>query len=247
MEPGLWIGYWYQVFVACLNWIIELYPIPTVIIGVLITGATVTGFMFIGKRDEARNIVLAFAFGLAACCVTFAGLVIVWGPYLHLQQREKELTDAAKIEYGTMETSKNNQIKTLNDTVVALQEGQAVLQGVIQGLEKEKPSVLHERDRLCENKVAYKLTPQPLPGRPFGQLITISKPRTPLYEIRIISNTRIFIDLHDAITGSGGGSLTSDYMEPISEISFRDGIKDEYTFPIHAEAPFSIKCVARVS
>jgi hypothetical protein len=43
MEAGLWIVYWYQVFLICFQWIIELYPIATLIIGALITGATVVG------------------------------------------------------------------------------------------------------------------------------------------------------------------------------------------------------------
>jgi hypothetical protein len=108
-------------------------------------------------------------------------------------------------------------------------------------------SVKPERDRLCENKLAYNIRPQPLPKKPFNQLLTIRKPRTVVYRIRIITSSDIQIPLVAPITSYSQGPVTSDHKEPISEISFRGGIQEEYAFPIDAEEPFSIKCIGRVS
>src|SRR5712692_1098851 len=248
MEPELsWITYWKQVFFTCFNWILEYYPIQTLAIGVVITVATVIGFRFIGQHAEARNIILASAFWLVACSVIFLLMFVSVGPYLHLQQREKEIKSAAKVEYDAMEKSKNDQIKILNDTVVALQEGQSVLQSAIQALEKDKSSVSHERDRLCEKKVAYKVTPNPLPDKLHNQRIIISKPRTALHKLRIISSAAIHIQLNSGIGSVYSGRETTDYLEPITEIDFPGGITDEYAIDIVSSEHVSIKCIGRVT
>lgn len=137
MEFLLWLAYWREVLVTCFNWTMEFYPIPTLIIGVLITGATVMGFIFIGKREEAHNIVLTFIFGLAACVLVFLGLVLVWGPYIHLQQHERDLEGKFKAQYEIVEQSKSNDIKALNETMASLRGDMVRLQEKLHGAQHD--------------------------------------------------------------------------------------------------------------
>lgn len=140
MEP--WITYWYQVLTACIDWVIVYYPIPTIFFGIIVTGAMVIGFWSRGQKAEASSIVWGFLFGLIACFVSFVVLFLSYGPYLHLQKREKELQDAAAIKYSTMETSKNSQIKTLNDVVAVLSESPKTLQDKEQIAKENREKVI---------------------------------------------------------------------------------------------------------
>lgn len=105
----------------------------------------------------------------------------------------------------------------------------------------------HARDKLCEQRVAYRVTPNPLPDKPYNQRMTISKPHTVLYKFRIISSSLISVPLggDSRITSYSSGAETAEY-EPISEISVASGVRDEFTFPIDSSEPFLIKCVGRV-
>jgi hypothetical protein len=129
MEQELsWITYWYQVSITSIDWVLVYYPIQTIIFGVVVTVAMVIGFVLRGQKAEAGNILWGSFFGLVACCASFIILVLCFGPYLHLQQREKEIKSAAKVQYDAMEKSKNDQIKILNDTVAVLGGSQKTLQ-----------------------------------------------------------------------------------------------------------------------
>ncbi|UVT14609.1 MAG: hypothetical protein H8K04_12205 [Nitrospira sp.] len=150
MEGLSWIGYWHQVIVACFYWAIELYPFPTLMFGVFITLITAIGFIFVGKHKEARNVVLAFCFGLAVCALAILGVALTWGPYIHLQQREHELKILARSDYATLEISKHNEMRALNETLASLRGENACLRDKLDGANNAKPLITHDRKRSCD-------------------------------------------------------------------------------------------------
>jgi hypothetical protein len=211
--------------------------------------------MFIGKHDEARNIVLAFAFGLAACCVTFVVLVLAWGPYLHLQKREKELQDAAKVHYSTMETSKNNQIKTLNDTVVVLQDGQSGLREMINALEKEKSSKANKAalaKKCFYNQLDFTQAPTlvRIPPKDQETLLFANHIKLRIHlgpsetgRIKVFSDANFngFAEPSDVIKVGPTGGTDAEY-----EIYPRVKPRTSITITIYGPTPFNLVCIDRL-
>lgn len=265
MESELsWITYWYQVCLTCIDWVFVYYPIQTILFGLIITGAMVIGFWYRGQQAEAKSILWGFTFGLIACCVSFIVLVLFYGPYLHLQQREKELKGAAKVEYETMEKSKNDQIKTLNDTVAVLGRSQKTLQDKEQMAKDMKAQIEQIEKEKREKRIAKRCFHSPLA---FTQtrLENFQTPSTLNYEyakeilikpfsFSVPTTVRIHVDggvswFHttprdkefERFNGGVGGL---DYVEvPVSSKVLEE---KHWSITLYGEKPFDVICIDKL-
>lgn len=248
-----WITYWYQVLVTCLFWVFEYYPVPTIIVAVLLTGATVIGFFILGQSAEVRNILWGSLFGLVACFVMFLIMVITVGPYLHLQQREKAVTGAAKVEYETMEKSKNDQIKTLNDTVAVLSGSQKTLLEKEQMAKENREKVIaklcfHSPLAFTQARLENFQTPSTL-NFEYAKEILI-KP----FSFSGPTTVRIHVDggvswFHTTPRDKeferfNGGVAGHDYVEvPISSKVLGEG---HWSIKLYGEKPFDVICIDKL-
>jgi low affinity Fe/Cu permease len=105
-----WKTYWWDVTAASFNLAVDIWPIPTVIWGVVIVAITSLVFRKLGRLDEAKNIAIAFAVSLAVTIVTFVLFVLVIGPFLHSKGLAPALT-----ELETLRTEKRNLATTIED------------------------------------------------------------------------------------------------------------------------------------
>ena len=247
-----WITYWYQVLATCLFWVLEYHPIPTIIIGALITSATVIGFYLRGQSAEVRTIFAILwgsLFGLVACCAMFLILVVTVGPHLHLQQREKEVKGAAKIEYETMEKSKNDQIKTLNNTVAILRESQETLQGLDQmakDMKAEKEKVNREKRiaKLCSYEPS-RFQQKPVPSSERASSMLYSKQ----LDIWLKKGTKMFKVYTDTpIVGEVKpeglvGITTREYAYIEYQLKSSAPRKNPFTITIFNTGPFEVLCI----
>lgn len=259
-----WITYWYQVLATCLFWVLEYYPIPTIIVGALITGATVIGFYFRGQSAEVRTILWGSLFGLVGCFVIFLILVVSVGPYLHLQQREKEITSAAKVAYETMEKSKNDQIKILNDTVVGLSGSQKALQDKEQ-MAKNLREQIDQRAKENREKVIAKLCFHSPLAFTQTRLENFHVPSTLRYEyakeIRMkpfsfsgATTVRIHVDggvswFHTTPRDKeferfNGGIAGGDYVEVPVSSEVLEG--KHWSITLYGQKPFDVICIDRL-
>lgn len=256
MDPQLsWITYWYQVLTTCLFWVLEYYLIPTVIVGALITGATVIGFYLRGQSAEVRTIFAILwgsLFGLVACCAMFLILVVTVGPYLHLQQREKEVKGAAKIEYETMEQSKNDQIKTLNNTVAILRGSQETVRGIDQmakDMEAQKEKVKTEKRiaKLCFYEPS-RFQQKPVPSSERASSMLYRKQ----VDIWLKKGTEMFKVYTDTpIVGEVKpeglvGITTREYAYIEYQLKSSAPRKNPFTISIFNTGPFEVLCIDQV-
>lgn len=240
MEEQPFLQYLGQVFLASLNWILSIYPGPAIFFTVFVTFWIGMRHWFRGDKAEVSKALLNLKFAGQACGLAIVIVFFVYGPYLYIQNRETKLSE----HYSTIEKSKNNELGALNTAIASLERERASLQDKLHTLEKAKTS---HRDRLCSSRVRYKLTPKPLPNDPYHHELIVynSKPDKPMVRFRIISTAELGVLKYGEMVGYSGGALTDD-REPITEVSFPNGVHDEASFTIQAREPFEIKCMGRI-
>ena len=175
-------------------------------------------------------------------------LVVTVGPYLHLQQREKEVKGAAKIEYETMEKSKNDQIKTLNNTVAILRESQETLQGVdlAKDMKAEKEKVNREQRiaKLCSYEPS-RFQQKPVPSSERASSMLYSKQ----VDIWLKKGTKMFKVYTDTpIVGEVKpeglvGITTREYAYIEYQLKSSAPRKNPFTITIFNTGPFEVLCI----
>jgi hypothetical protein len=103
---GVWSGwkaYWVEVITSSFNWAVTVWPIPTVLLGVVIVAITTGVFWRLGRYDEVKNIAIGFFVSLAVSIATFVLFMLLIGPFLHFKGIAPTLT-----ELETLRNEKKN-------------------------------------------------------------------------------------------------------------------------------------------
>jgi hypothetical protein len=78
-----WKAYWWDVIVASFNWAVNIWPMPTVLFGVVIVAITTGVFLKLGRYHEVKNTLIGFFVSLVVTIVAFVLFVLLIGPFLH--------------------------------------------------------------------------------------------------------------------------------------------------------------------
>ena len=108
-----WKTYWWDVIAASFNWVVILWPIPTIILGAVIMLVTALVYSKLGRPTDAKSIYIAFAVGLAVSVATFVLFVLFIGPFLHFIKMVPSLT-----ELETLRAEKKNLGTTIEELKV---------------------------------------------------------------------------------------------------------------------------------